>query len=233
MSKLLLSKSINISSSSSSLGISEADYYQRYLTIDGHKIASTGIFCETCLFLFEILGEPKCNSYSISNLLNQGESNISDSLVTELTAIFPNGRFSVLLLKVYPRFKKQSNVRGEYYRIGSREIGFSKKIVEYIVPFQKGETLDESTVNDYMKELEMGLVPTALAISFLDIKYPQNDFIYVERWEMSHYLLDGHHKMLAAAKAKRPITLISFLSLDRSYSDQNHIEKLLKVLKSY
>jgi hypothetical protein len=34
---------------------------------------------------------------------------------------------------------------------------------------------------------------------------------YYEHWVLTHFLLDGHHKMEAAATAGRPIRLLSLL----------------------
>lgn len=70
--------------------------------------------------------------------------------------------------------------------------------------------------------------PTALSISFLDIKYLLNHFDEV--WVYSHFLLDGHHKMFAANKAKKAMTLLSFLSMDESFASKKQIDKLFQVL---
>jgi hypothetical protein len=39
---------------------------------------------------------------------------------------------------------------------------------------------------------------------------------YYAHWGLTHFLLDGHHKMHAAAESGRPVQLLSLLSLDGS-----------------
>ncbi|MFC8686208.1 hypothetical protein [Brevibacillus porteri] len=116
----------------------------------------------------------------------------------------------------------------EYYKAGLRNISSLKKIEEYIVPIQSSESLNLKAVNEYIESMNVKETPTALSISFLDIKYPLNH--YDEIWVYSHFLLDGHHKMYAANKAKKAITLLSFLSIDESFANKKQIDKLFQVL---
>ncbi len=51
-----------------------------------------------------------------------------------------------------------------------------RKSEEYIVPIQSSESLNPIAINDYMERLDVKETPTALSISFLDIKYPVNHF---------------------------------------------------------
>jgi hypothetical protein len=39
---------------------------------------------------------------------------------------------------------------------------------------------------------------------------------YDAHWGLTHFLLDGHHKMHPAAESGRPIQLLSLLSVDGS-----------------
>jgi hypothetical protein len=52
-----------------------------------------------------------------------------------------------------------------------------------------------------------------VAYSLLDILQPamDNGEDYYEHWVLSHFLLDGHHKIEAAAASGRPIRLLSLL----------------------
>lgn len=54
--------------------------------------------------------------------------------------------------------------------------------------------------------------------------------LFYKEWVYSHFLLDGHHKMFAANKAKKAITLLSFLSIDQSFANKDQVEKLFQVL---
>jgi hypothetical protein len=33
-------------------------------------------------------------------------------------------------------------------------------------------------------------------------------------WTLAHFLLDGHHKVMAASRVKKPISILSFLLLN-------------------
>ncbi|MBY0051605.1 hypothetical protein [Brevibacillus agri] len=78
-----------------------------------------------------------------------------------------------------------------------------------------------------MKRIDSNETPTALGISFLDIKRPLHDK-KEEVWIYSHFLLDGHHKMFAAAEAKKAIGLLAFLSLDESFASKEQIDTLFR-----
>lgn len=218
-----------IKESTSPIEYKRAGFRQRYLTINGEEIANTGIDCETCLFLVQVSGAKWKNPITISSNLNDGLTELSHDIVTELSCLIPNGQYVVALLRVHPRLKKQSD-GSEYYRVGSREFAYGKKIEEYLVPIQPSESLNQSVVQEYIKIVETSSSPTALCVSFLDIKYPLNELNSDEIWLHTHYLLDGHHKMYAAAKAKKPVTMISFISIDESFAQREQIEKLIQLL---
>ncbi|MGK5508151.1 hypothetical protein [Brevibacillus formosus] len=227
MSKLLSYKEIHIRSSTSPIEYKRADYRQRYLAIEGKEIANTGIDCETCLFYADVSGMDMKTTTKISNKLNQGINTLDQDFMSDLSCLIPNGHYIATLLKVYPRMKRQA-VGTEYYKAGLRNISSMKKVEEYIVPIQSSESLNHVAINDYIERVNVDEIPSALSISFLDIKYPLNHFD--EIWVYSHFLLDGHHKMFAADKAQKAITLLSFLSIDESFANKEQLEKLFQVL---
>ncbi|EJL28694.1 hypothetical protein [Brevibacillus sp. BC25] len=227
MSKLLSCKEISIHSSTSPIEYKRAGYRQRFLTIEGKEIANTGIDCETCLFYADSSGMDMKNATRISNKLNQGINTLDQDFMSDLSCLIPNGHYIATLLKVYPRMKREA-YGTEYYKAGLRNISSLKKIEEYIVPIQPSESLNPIAINDYKDRVNVKETPTALSISFLDIKYPLNH--YDEVWVYSHFLLDGHHKMFAADKAQKAVTLLSFLSIEESFANKEHLEKLFQVL---
>ncbi|MBG9940575.1 hypothetical protein ABE237_25390 [Brevibacillus formosus] len=227
MSKLLSYKEIHIRSSTSPIEYKRAGYRQRFLTIEGKEIANTGIDCETCLFYAEASGMDMKNATKISNKLNRGINRLDQGFLSDLSCLIPNGHYIATLLKVYPRMKREA-IGSEYYKAGLRSISSMKKIEEYIVPIQSSESLNHVAINDYVERVNAEETPTALSISFLDIKYPLNHFD--EIWVYSHFLLDGHHKMFAANKAKKAITLLSFLSIDESFANKEQLGNLFQVL---
>ncbi len=219
-----------ISDSTSPIEYKRAGYHQRYLTINGEEIANTGIDCETCLFYVEVSGAEWKNPRGISANLNNGLTELNHDFVSELSCIVPNGQYVVALFKAYPRLKRQAD-GSEYYQIGSRRVGSGKKIEEYIVPIQPSGSLDQSVIEKYMKTGKGNVNPTAVCVSFLDTKFPLNDIHFDELWLHTHYLLDGHHKMFAAAHAKMPVSMLSFLSIDESFASRAQIDKLIQALR--
>lgn len=67
----------------------------------------------------------------------------------------------------------------------------------------------------------------------MDIKEPatfKGKPAVTEHWCLAHYLLDGHHKTFAASEVGKPITLLSFLSLDESLATEESIGTLINHL---
>ncbi|MGG4453033.1 hypothetical protein [Brevibacillus porteri] len=184
-----------------------------HLNLKVKEIANTGIDCETCLFYADVSGMDMKNSTKISNQLNQGINTLDQAFMSDLSCLIPNGHYIATLLKVYPRMKREA-YGTEYYKAGLRNIRSMRKMEEYIVPIQASKSLNPVAINDYMERV--------------DIKYPFHHFDEV--WVYSHFLLDGHHKMFAANKAKKAIILLSFLSIDESFSSKKQIDKLFQVL---
>lgn len=86
---------------------------------------------------------------------------------------------------------------------------------------------DRERVAEYGERMAQGTVPTAVAVSTLDRCQPavslQSTDEY-EHWGLTHFLLNGHHKLEAAASAGRPVQLLSLLAMDESLSgpDDHH-----------
>lgn len=49
---------------------------------------------------------------------------------------------------------------------------------------------------------------------------------YYQHWGLTHFLLDGHHKMHAAADTGRPLRLLSLLSVDGSLASPEEIARI-------
>ena len=50
-------------------------------------------------------------------------------------------------------------------------------------------------------------------------------------WCLAHYIIDGHHKIFAASRSKRPVGLLSILALDRGVSSAQEHAKLIAAQK--
>lgn len=94
-------------------------------------------------------------------------------------------------------------------------LGPGSALYEFLVPFHPHGWLKNESLTRYGSCIERGIQPTAVAISILDVKQPadwDSSLAINKHYCLVHYLLDGHHKVYASAKAGRPITLLSFLA---------------------
>lgn len=136
------------------------------------------------------------------------------------------------------------NPQTEYYRVGSQFLGenipvFQKltppyvrgsQLFEFSIPIYPKDCLHQETVESYRERFLAGECPTALAISVLDIKGPadwEGNRKITEHWCLAHYLLDGHHKMYAAASVHKPLTILSFIDVSKGISTKEAVDYLL------
>jgi hypothetical protein len=52
---------------------------------------------------------------------------------------------------------------------------------------------------------------------------------YYQHWGLTHFLVDGHHKMHAAAESGRPIQLLSLLSLGGSLATADQVTAVARL----
>ena len=77
-----------------------------------------------------------------------------------------------------------------------------------------------------------GALPAAVAVSTLDISQPamaDDNSDYYEHWALTHFLLDGHHKLEAAAATGRPLQLLALVAADASLAGEADIRRLLRI----
>ena len=87
-------------------------------------------------------------------------------------------------------------------------------------------------LNDYKSLLTRTSTPTAVAVSTLDICAPATtgpNQDWYEHWVLTHFLLDGHHKLEAAAASGREVQLLSLVSVDASLARREDVERLAVV----
>lgn len=136
--------------------------------------------------------------------------------------------FADIVEKEVPESSPLGNV---YYRGLDQQIDAESKVYEFFVPLYQPESLDENRVQYYQQKIREGHKPTALALGILSIneKMLWDDEIpddgITTHWTLAHYLLDGHHKIQAAYREQKPITLISFIQ--KSYNTEIH-DNLIK-----
>lgn len=228
-------------------GGSEWKVWDRYIAVDGKRAFHIGNVCGTCSFFFERLGGAN-RSVSVAELtaeLSIGVTRLPGPLLDALKQILPDGRYRAALLRVLPKMvspggpedyftTEQTHLWGvdafwglphhpktEYYRLGSRRLEGRRALYEFLVPTFPRGWLKQEQVNAYISVLRNGGLPTAVALSVLDVKGPadaQGKPDITSHWCFAHYLLDGHHKVFAASQAGLPCTLLSFLALEQGIS---------------
>lgn len=127
-------------------------------------------------------------------------------------------------------FEPYTETNTHYYRLFARSglsvgrdpHGYGGTRFDFIMPL--AQSIDPGTVATYLKSLEDGRRPTAVSLSVLDISMLSHG---EPHWCMAHYLIDGHHKVAAAAEAQKPLTLLAFVSLDEGVCREEDVRHFL------
>lgn len=233
--------------------------WDRFITLDGKRAHHIGNICGTCPFLFERLegANDKVSPSGLSNGFRNGITSIDQKVIDAAMSILPIGAYKALLLSCIPRFIRPAGkgdyffaeqiqlwgvdgfwgvphyARNEYYRTEMSKIGDRGALFEFVVPMFPKRYLHEATIRSYDSILNRSTTPTALAVSILDVKEPavgNGDSEITTHWCLAHYLLDGHHKMCAAANAGKPISILSFLAIEKGVSSPEQIAEVLTTL---
>jgi len=93
---------------------------------------------------------------------------------------------------------------------------------DFVMPL--AQSIDPDTVKLYRELIESGRRPTAVSLSVLDISALAHG---EPHWCMAHYLIDGHHKVAAAAEAQKPLTLLAFVSLNEGVCREEDVRHFL------
>ncbi len=119
------------------------------------------------------------------------------------------------------------NTPHPYYRGSAEPAGEAARLFEFIVPMVPPSWSEPGRVGDYQDRIASGQTPACLAVSILDICQPAaspgTEEPGLAHWGLAHFLLDGHHKMQAAAQAIRPVRLLTLLSIDHSLATRDAI----------
>ena len=202
----------------------------------------------------------KISPTEISETLRNGVQSLDSSLLDKIKLILPVDEYAAMLLNVTPRkvslgtdndyfVNEQEKLWGidgfwglphypkiEYYRTRTEKFDGYKQLFEFIVPMYPAGWIGVDTVREYELQISDGRKPTAIALSVLDIKQPAtwedeiSDSEVTEHWCLTHYLLDGHHKVYAASNVAKPTTMISFLAVKQSIATEENIVTLYGVL---
>jgi hypothetical protein len=109
--------------------------------------------------------------------------------------------------------------------VGEDPNGYGGTRYDFVMPL--AQTIDPTTVASYRARIDSGGSSTAVSLSVLDIKEVVRG---APHWCMAHYLIDGHHKVAAAAQAQKPLTLLAFFALGEGVCSK---EDVLHFLSTY
>lgn len=205
--------------------------WQRDLDLDGQPLYHIGNTCDTCMALFEKSSDASCSlaPEELARQLRQGIQTINQPLIDTISQVLPDGGYRVSLLPISPAYLPPGKP-AEWEGLSScwahtTQIRPALSIMEYLLPATALADLNEMTIKSYETEIGKGLRPTALALSVLDVRYLRSQFI---DWKLVHFLLDGHHKIMAASRLNAPISLLSFFALDESFAPRHEIDQILQ-----
>jgi hypothetical protein len=233
--------------------------WDRFLAVDGKRAFHIGNICGTCSFFFERLegANRSIDPQGLVEKLNTGFQDLDSIFVDQLKLIMPDGKYIVFLLEVLPKivepgdkndyfsheeidlwgvdgfWGRPHSPKTEYYRLTTQQLSNHRGLFEFLVPTFPHTWLNTKRVDEYREMLTNNAKLTAIALSVLDIKQPadwEGEPQVNNHWCLAHYLVDGHHKTYTAATLGKPITLISFLAIEKGISSLENIEELLMVL---
>jgi hypothetical protein len=235
--------------------------WDRFITIEGRKACHIGNVCGTCSFFFErheSIDSELCPN-ELQRELTDGIQKLEPSHAKALEPLLPSGDYEIMLRTLTPRlvvpgsaedyfscelktawgidpyYGTPHNPKTNYYRGLDQRIGDDSHLFEFMIPMFPEGRLDLERVKEFTTRISNGRRPTALALSVLDIKQSQemgDGTTPSCHWCLAHYLIDGHHKAFAAARANQPISLISMLAVDKGVSLPEQHEFLSKIIRS-
>jgi hypothetical protein len=231
---------------------------RRLIQLAREPIFELTFWCGTCPTLFKRL-EKSTSTMSIDEAEDRLSNGLVDvnSEVTEMFGrLLPPGRYLPLLAEVAPRLTSPSGPGDyfaeeqlatwgldafwglpqypatPYYRTFETAVSSKAHLFEFVVPMVPPSWNDEAKVAEHAARLQDSSSPTAVAVSVLDISAPavNQGTDYYEHWCLTHFLLDGHHKLQAAAASRLSVRLLSLVSVDASLASAEQIARLQGLL---
>ena len=227
---------------------------QRRLEIDGVPAFKISFWCGTCQFLFERLeGSNKTVSLDdVQDTLNRGLATLDPIVLDRFGALLEEGRYLPMLLEVEPHLVRPGDEadyfsheqvttwgierfwglpeypRTPYYRTFSTAVDADAHLYEFIVPLVPPSWNDPARVDAYGSKLEESALPTAVAVTTLDVCAPATEpgSDYYDHWGLTHFLLDGHHKIEAAARGGHRLQLLALVTLAGSLAEASQVLRL-------
>jgi len=235
-----------------------SDDGRRLLRLDEEPAFELSFWCGTCPFLFKRLDGAN-QTMSIAALearLADGLDALDAPVIESFAALLPKGQYIPMLLCIEPTLVRPlepgdyfaeeqvatwGGFRGlrdypqtPYYRTFETPIDRYAHLFEFVVPMVPPSWNDEKRVAEHLARLNVSSRPTAVAVTTLDVCEPavhEDERDIFAHWAVTHFLLDGHHKIEAAASAGKSLRLLSLLSIDGSLADPEALARVADVRK--
>ncbi|MGA9147965.1 MAG: hypothetical protein WBZ04_10430 [Candidatus Nanopelagicales bacterium] len=232
---------------------------QRFLWIEDRPAFELSFWCGTCPFLFKRL-EGASRTLSIPELADRlavGIAGIDVEVVSAFADLLPSGLYQPLLTTIEPKlvfpmkpgdyFADEQvatwNVerfwglpqypQTPYYRTFETAVSDNAHLYEFVVPMVPPTWNVPTRVAAMANRLAHSGEPTAVAVSTLDVCRPAMNVgtrDFYQHWGLTHFVLDGHHKLQAAAELGLPLQLLSLLAIDFSLADLEQIHRIPELL---
>jgi hypothetical protein len=194
-----------------------------YLDLNGEPAYLIGNICGTCETIFQRMPDAKLplTPRQLSEALENGIEVISQEIIDTVLPLLPQGEYLAGVVEFTPRLVRayenpSSPVIGcdaDYYWMRSISQDKKEQKNEILLPMVAETQLNLKRLDEYSQSVFQGSRPTALALSIVDFRAVRGEY---GEWNLAHFLLDGHHKVMAASRLGRPIRLLSFLSITQS-----------------
>jgi hypothetical protein len=231
----------------------------RQLFLSGRPAFELSLWCGTCPFVFARQdGANGTLSTDLERLadLERPLAVVDERVVDTFGPLLPEGDYLPLLLEVRPvlvaphddrdYFSHEQvatwgldgfwglpeNPRSFYYRTFETAVDPNAHLYEFVVPMVPPGWNERDRVQHYADLMAQDVVPTAVALTTLDICQPAMDnqsTDYYIHWGLTHFLLDGHHKLEAAARTGRPVRLLALVTVDGSLAQRPDVERLARL----
>ncbi|MFD7710551.1 hypothetical protein [Streptomyces sp. NPDC059786] len=184
---------------------------RRLLVLDGEPAFELSFWCGTCPFLFQRL-EKAAQTLSLADLQEHLAGQILDldnRVLDAFGSLLPEGAYLPWLLRIEPRLvvpgqegdyfsREQVATWGlngfwglpeyphtPYYRTFETVVDDAAHLYEFVVPMVPPAWNDRDRVEEYSEFMGRGTVPTAVAVSTLDVCQPALDHLstdYYQHW---------------------------------------------------
>lgn len=239
---------------------SDGSSWTRHLHLADEPAFELSMWCGTCPFLFERQDGANGTLSAALGVVTELEGpldSVDDRVLSPFATLLPEGEFLPLLVEVRPElvaphderdyFSHEQvatwgvdrfwglpeNPRSFYYRTFETAVSPEAHLYEFVVPLVPPGWNDRARVAHYRAAVAGGVVPTAVALSTLDVCQPAMDdeaADYHAHWGLTHFLLDGHHKLEAAARSGAPVRLLALVSVSGSLASAGDLARLPELL---